>query len=158
MKQKDETRIIIFKRLLSDEEREIFSQISDEDLLVILNKTVLPNSLDINSMKNTMFFGMLFTNSKIERTRLYKDLGFIKMLNEQLSKTESMMLKFGAIKGFTTNNWRKEMFRYINIPTNSDPRSMGGKKIIYSKKFEELFFFVYNIIKKGENNGRFQRF
>ena len=158
MKRKDELRIEIFKRSLSDSEREFFGGMQDLEILEFLNKTVIANSLDINTIKNTVFFGFLFIEKMSERERVRKDLEMIEKLSVELTKTEKTLIKFGVIKGFTSFNWRKEMHRYINIPINSDKRSLGGRKIIYSKKFEEIFSFIANLIKKGEKNGRFPRF
>ena len=157
MKEKEGFRLQIFKRVLQKKGIEILDSASDEELLEILNSSVLANSTNLNAVKNTYFFSKFFLHGERERIRLSKDMEKLNSLYENISQSERTLFRFGVFNGFLSRNWRTEMFRYINLPIGNN-KNLGGKKIIYSKKFQEIFYFVYNTVSKGEENGRFPRF
>jgi len=154
---KEILRLEIFKKSLSDKERDVLLKFSNDELLAILNKAVLPNAYSINAVKNTHFFGRIFHNSR-DVERFSKDILGLDILLINLSKIERTLIKFGALKGFSTPSWQTQMYRFIHTPLNLDNRTLGGRKLVYSRTFEEIFPFIYKIIKKGEKNDRFPKF
>lgn len=157
MNNREQFRLIVFKRLIIKNNIYSLMSSSDEELLLILNSAVIPNSISLNAYKMTYYLGKLFTHGERERKRLKSDILHIDKLYENTSQSERTLLRFGIFKGFLTSSWRGEMFRYINEPIGNN-NNYGGKKIIYSKKFQEIFYFVYNVISRGEVNGRFPKF
>jgi len=152
MTKNDQERVIIWRRILENEEKHSLLKLSDEELLDILNTTVLPNTLSLSNMKFTMFFSYLL------KKKDYKN--FIKKLDimfEILSPAEKDLLKFGLFHGFDSYNWRYQMGRYVKTSTDIEKGELFTPKDISSNTFEQIFDFIYKIIYKGEKNERFPR-
>lgn len=157
MTHSDKLRLIIFKNQIKDNKLTYLDGVSDDDLLNLLNSSVIANSVDLNAIKITNLFGSIFIDKKDRRSDLYDDINKIFNLTESLTKTEKVLVKFGLTVGFTSKSWRKEMFRYINTPISLTKQS-DGRKIISSTKFKEIFYFIYNLVLRGKENARLPKF
>lgn len=150
----DEIRLILLKKqILENSEIEFLSKLTDDELLSLLNLMVLPNSVDTKALQYTILFNLIFQENQYKRERVLKQIRKIISLTGELPKTEKTIIKFGLIQGFLSTNYRKEMFRYIKIPVGLRSNG-GGRKIITSYKFKEVFYFAYNLIKRGKKNDR----
>lgn len=157
MTHTDELRLILFKKQIEDSNIEILVHSTDEELLIILDSSVIPNSVDINAIKNTNMFAFLFLDKEERKQKLIKDINKIINFSLDLSKTEKTLIKFGLVVGFESKNWKKEMFRYIHIPIAIKTNSQG-RKIISSLRFKEIFFFIFNLVSRGKKNERLPKF
>lgn len=159
---KEQERVIVFKRIItSSSHNEVLYKLkdfSDNELLTILNSTVLPNAISQDNIKYSVLFSMLTSKSNKERNSIQKIFSDIKKLFEALSTSEKDLLKFGMFYGFTSINWKSQMNRYISLSSNPVVGELMSKKKISSYFFETIFPFVYSLIKKGEKNERFPRF
>lgn len=150
----DDIRLILFKKQIAENPRlDYLSNLSDEELFFLLNSTVVPNSVDIKALQYTLLFNLIFQENQYKRGRVLNQIKKIIALTDVLTKTEKTVIKFGLIQGFTSYNYRKEMFRYIKTPLGLR-NSSGGRKIITSYKFKEIFYFAYKLIKRGKLNDR----
>lgn len=153
----DKLRITLFRKQINDKPHlSYLTEKTDDEILVLLDSTVVPNSVDTNSIKYTLLFNLLFLENNYKRERVINHIKKIISLTGNLTKTEKMIIKFGLIHGFSSRNYRKEMFRYIKIPLALRDNG-GGRKIITSYKFKEVFSFAYNLVKRGNNNERLPR-
>lgn len=157
MTHTDSLRLTIFKKQIEDNNLVYLEGLDNTSLLKILDSSVLPNSVDLNAIKNTNMFAFLFIDKEERKQRLIKDINKIINFSINLTKTEKTLIKFGLVVGFEGKNWKKEMFRYINTPIAIKTNSQG-RKIISSLKFKEIFFFIYNLVKRGKNNERLPKF
>ena len=157
MTHSDKLRLIIFKNQIKDNKLTYLEDVSDEELLKLLDSTVIANAVDLNAIKITNLFGSVFIDKKNRREDLYNDINKIFNLTESLTKTEKVLVKFGLTVGFSSKSWRKEMFRYINTPISLTKQS-DGRKIISSTKFKEIFYFIYNLVTRGKENARLPKF
>jgi len=85
------------------------------------------------------------------KEKLIKEINRIINFTLNLTKTEKVIIKYGVVKGFKTNLWRKEFFIFLKNPLALKADSTG-RKIMSSYKFKEIFFFAYNLVKRGKNN------
>jgi flagellar biosynthesis protein FlhB len=132
-------------------------KLNDIELLELLNISILPNAVDTKAIQYTFFFHLLFLDNKSKKIKIIERLKRLYSLLEELTKIERVVLKFGVVKGFLSNHYRKELFRYINEPLSLKTIS-SGRKIISSTKFKEIFYFSYSFIKRAENNLRLPKF
>jgi len=157
MTHTDKLRVIIFRNQIEDNNLTYLSDISDEEIINLLNSTVIANSVDLNAIKITNLFGFIFIEKTERKERLAKDINKIINLSDSLTKTEKVLVKFGLTVGFKSKSWRTEMFRYINTPIALTKQS-DGRKIISSIKFKEIFYFIYNLVNRGKANARLPKF
>jgi hypothetical protein len=157
MTHTDNLRLLIFKKQIEDKGLTYLSILSDKELLELMDSTVVANAVDLNAIKTTNMFGFIFIEKKERKERLKKDIEKIINLTNNLTKTEKVLIKFGLIIGFKSKNWKKEMFRYINTPLSLS-KEATGRKIISSSKFKEIFYFIYNLVKRGKENERLPKF
>jgi hypothetical protein len=157
MTHTDSLRLTIFKKQIEDNQLSKLEGVSNTELLKILDLAVVPNSVDLNAIKNTNMFAFLFIDKEERKQKLIKDINKIINFSLNLTKTEKTLIKFGLVVGFEGKNWKKEMFRYINTPISIKTNSQG-RKIISSIKFKEIFFFIFNLVKRGKNNERLPKF
>ncbi len=150
-------RVEIFKKQIEDSNLSILKSSSDEELLKILDASVLPNALDSKAVRYGFLFHLVFLERDIERKTFLSQINKLYNLVENLTKTEKILIKFGILKGFLSKNWRTELYRFISIPLAISSNS-SGRKIISSPKFKEIFYFIYNLVKRGKNNEQFPRF
>ena len=158
---KNELKITVFNRTL---EEKYYSNpekynalkdllaLSDEEKLAILDASVLPNSVDINSIKYHIFFGYLFGDKK-RFNELNKFLSIVINTMSTLTKSEKEIMKYGYIQGFSKKDPLYNYHLFIK-------HNLRGEKIEKQKKttlygFKKVFNFIYRIIKKGELNERF---
>lgn len=153
MTKSEQERVIIWRRMIKD--KEFFKDINDlqdEDLLVILNSTVLPNSISLSNMKYTLFFSFLY--------RKKETVSFIKILTrlwETFTPSEKDLSKFGLMYGFDSYEWRYQIGRYVKTSSNIEKGDLFYPKEISANTFKQIFDFIYKIIYKGEKNERFPR-
>ena len=157
MKQTDKIRLIIFRNQIEDRKLDYLRNKTNDELLFLLDSTVIANSVDINALKITNLFGFLFIEKKDRKEKLAEDINKIINLTETLTKTEKVLIKFGLTIGFKSKSWRSEMFRYIKTPISLNKQS-DGRKIISSIKFKEIFYFIYNLVNRGKSNARLPKF
>ena len=157
MTHTDKLRLTIFRNQIEDKELVYLEAKSNEELLVLLDSTVIANSVDLNAIKITNLFGFVFIEKQERKERLAKDINDIINLTESLTKTEKVLVKFGLTVGFKSKSWRSEMFRYINTPISLTKQS-EGRKIISSQKFKEIFYFIHNLVNRGKDNARLPKF
>lgn len=155
----DKERVISFKRAL--ENSDIYNKLidlSEEDLLVILNSSVLPNAISNDNLKFSILFSMLFSKNKTELKKIEQSFKDISELVGILSRTEKGLLKYGYFYGFKYYNWEYAMNLFVKNSYDPAKGPLLKQKIISSSIFRKIFPFIYNIIKKGEKNERFPRF
>lgn len=143
----EQERVIVFRRLVQDID---LVKKTDSELLDILNKAVLPNSLSANALNFSLLFNYLNDSTGTE-----KKIKKIKNLNQIFQRTEKELLRFGLMYGFDSYHAGYQFSRFIR---NSADISKGERlvpKKISSKYFEQIFEFIYKIIYKGERNDRF---
>lgn len=157
MTHTDKLRLTIFKKQIEENDLSLLEGVDDDSLLKIMDLSVVPNSVDLNAIKNTNMFAFLFIDKEERKQKLIKDINKIINFSMNLTKTEKTLIKFGLVVGFEGKNWKKEMFRYINTPISIKTNSQG-RKIISSLKFKEIFFFIFNLVKRGKNNERLPKF
>jgi len=143
----DKERVVIFRRLLNGD----LLDIEDNDLLIILNKSIIPNSLSATAFKYTYFFNLILNKKKtIESVKK------INYLESVLSKIELSLVKFGISRGFDSFNSEYQYSRFISTSIDLSKDNLSKKKIS-SIYFEKIFSFIYTIIYRGEKNERFPR-
>jgi len=149
----DQNRVRIFRRIIRDKGWTHLVDREDEEILDMLNSTVLPNALSLNTVKNTVLFYFIFEERKKRQDEMIKQINSLINFALSLTKTEKMVIKHGVVNGFESRNWRAELWRYIQTPIALYAPSQN-RKIISGKKFKEIFFFAYNLVKKGMENAR----
>lgn len=155
----EKERVISFKRVL--ENTEIYGKLidlSEEDLLVILNSAVMPNSISNDNLKFSLLFSMLFAKNKTELKKIEQSFENMSELVSILSRTEKGLLKYGYFYGFRYYNWEYAMNLFVKNSHDPARGPLLKQKVISSSVFRKIFPFIYNIIKKGEKNERFPRF
>jgi hypothetical protein len=157
LKYPDKLRLKIFKNQIEEFNLDYLKTCSDEELLALLDKTVLPNSVSINALKQTIMFHLIFTEKQERKEKIVKSINKIVNFTYNLTKTEKVIIKYGVIKGFKTRLWRKEFFLYLKTPL-ALKSEFSGRKIMSSYKFKEIFFFAYNLVKRAKNNERLPKF
>ena len=110
-----------------------------------------------NSSISVLLFNLIFLDNQDKKDRILTQIKRVIALEKNLSKIEKMVIKFGIIHGFQSNNYRKEMFRFIKIPLALKSNN-NGSKFISSYKFKEIFYFAYNLVKRGRTNDRPPKF
>lgn len=157
MTKANKLRLHIMKQQIKENKLDYLNNLDDKDILKLLDLAVLPNSMDSKSVRYGLIFNLLFTQNKNKKEILFNQLNRIKTLDTNLSRTERKILKFGIIHGFSSSNYRIELFRYINNPF-MDREATNGRKFISSYKFKEIFKFAYNLIKRGKNNEQLPKY
>jgi hypothetical protein len=156
-KYPDKLRLKIFKNQIEENKLDYLKDLTDTELLNLLDKTVLPNSVNINSLKQTIMFHLIFTEKQERKENIVKSINKIINFTFNLTKTEKVIIKYGVIKGFKTTLWRKEFFLYLKTPL-ALKSEVSGRKIMSSYKFKEIFFFAYNLVNRAKNNKRLPKF
>lgn len=160
MKSNDKDRIIAFKRIIeTSPEGDIskrFIHFSDEELLELLDRTMLPNSLSLNTLKYAIINNLIISDSE-RKKRVFKAIKDIPNLFKIMTKSERDLTKFGIFYGFDSFNWKYQMHRYITHSSRPDGGDLFVKKSITSYTFEKIFPFVYRLIKGGDKNDTFPR-
>jgi len=152
MTKQDQERVIVWRRILKSKKKYDILDLEDEELLELLNSTVLPNTLSISNLKYTLFFSFLFRKKEVKTFLKKLDIIF-----QVISPSEKDLLKFGFFHGFDSYDWRYQMGRYVRSSTDISKGDLSVFKDISSNTFEQIFDFVYKIIYKGEKNERFPR-
>ena len=153
----DSLRLEIIKRQIKDRNLFYLEELSDTELLNLLDSTVIANSPDSKSVRYGFLFHLLFCTNKEKKERLFNQINRLKMLEENLTKTEKVIIKFGILHGFTSRNYRVELYRYIKTPISFNIIG-SGRKIISSIHFRQIFYFAYNLVTRGKKNDRFPKF
>ena len=143
----DQERVVVFRRILDTK----LSDLSDEELLEIMNAAIIPNALSVNAFKYTYLIQKIFNKSKVDKT-----IKSIDYLVSVLSKVEVELIKFGVLYGFDSFNANYQYHRFISSSLDIGKKNLMKKKIS-SLFFEKIFVFIYNLIKRGEKNERFPR-
>lgn len=161
----DKDRVNTFRRILnnsSKKENQTLNKLreldlSDGELLDILNSTVLPNAISVNNLKYNLLFSQIYANGKVERNKIFKTIENIRELFDIISKSEKDLLKYGYFYGFDIFNWRQQMSKFIQTSNNPSNGELKIPKTISSYTFQRIFPFVYSIINRGEKNDQFPR-
>lgn len=133
------------------------NKLSDDEILNLLDAAVLPNSMDYNNLKYSLFFHLIFQQNQEKKERVFKQLKIIIANEAALERVERLIIKFGVLVGFKSRNYRSELFNYINNPINLRS-SHQGRKYISSFKFKDIFYFAYHIVDRAKQNKLFPRF
>lgn len=157
----DKDRVNAFRRIIinSPTNESLFklNDLPDNELLIILDSTILPNAISINNLKYTLLFTQLFSAGKVERNKVFDSVDKIKELFDLLTKSEKDLLKFGYFRGFDIFNWQRQMNKFISFSTNPEVGELKMKKTITSYTFQRIFPFIYTLISRGEKNEQFPR-
>ncbi len=157
----DKDRVNAFRRIIinspTNESLYKLNDLSDNDLLIVLDSTILPNAISTNNLKYTLLFTQIFSLGKTERNKIFDSIDKVKELFDLLSKSEKDLLKFGFFYGFDIFNWQKQMNRFIQTSTNPEVGELKMKKTITSYTFQRIFPFIYTLVKRGEKNEQFPR-
>jgi len=156
-KYPEKLRLTLFKNQISEKNLKHLEGFSDKQLLEIMNATVLPNAMSINALKQTIMFHFIFMEKTDRKEKLIGEINKIVNFTKNLTKTEKVIIKYGVVKGFETRLWKKEFFLYLRTPLALKDNSTG-RKIMSSLNFKEVFYFTYNLVKRGKNNDRLPRF
>jgi len=161
--ENDRERIFIFRRVLeenNDIESPLFKlkNCTDNELLDILNSTVLANSISLNVFRYSSLFNILISKNAIARKKVSDSFKKIEELASLMSSSEKDLLKFGLFSGLTIYNWRLQLKRYSSNSCDLDITPLKTSKKISSYNFSRIFPFIYSIISKGEKNEKFPRF
>ncbi len=160
MKAIDKKKVFLFRRVLSNKNNlSYLIEKNDNELLEILNSTVLPNSIDENNLKYSLFFTILFKKDlQQSRDKVVLNLKKILSLIDNLTRVDKNIIQHGVINGFTSNNSKLEFYNFLNNTSTFKTKDTSKKgKILSFSKFLDVFPFAYNLIKRGENNERFPR-
>lgn len=155
MTEKDKERIIIYRRILGnskDKNSLYLMNLSDEDLLNVLNKTVYPNSLSISALKYSLLTNMIF-NKKL----LINEFKKLDKTTEVLTQLEKDMFKFGLFYGYNTLDIEYQYSRFVRHSVKPDIGVSIFKKKIPINVFRQTFEFIYKLLIKGDKNERFPR-
>jgi len=160
MTSNDKDRVNVYRRIIDNQKEhdkvKDFIHLSDEDLLLILNSTIMPNALSLNSLKYSIIFNLTISDSERKKrveASIKKTLALFKIL----SKNEKDLIKYGIFYGFNSYNWKYQMNRYITHSSRPEGGDLKVKKIISAYFFERIFPFIYRIITGGEKNESFPR-
>ncbi len=157
----DKDRVNAFRRIIINspvnEKLYKLNDCSDNELLIILDSAILPNSISMNNLKYTLLFTQLFAAGTVERRKIFDSIEKIKELFNLLSKSEKDLLKFGFFRGFDIFNWQRQMNKFIQFSTNPEVGELKMKKTITSYTFQRIFPFIYTLITRGEKNEQFPR-
>jgi len=153
----DKLRLTIFKNQIEEKKLEYLKGLSDEELEAILNASVLPNAVNLNALKQSIMFHFIFMEKKERKEKLIKEINRIINFTMNLTKSEKVIIKFGVVKGYKTTLWKREFFNFLRTPLALKSEA-SGRKIMSSYKFKEIFFFAYNLVKRGKNNERLPKF
>jgi len=143
----DKERVVVFRRLLNGD----LLDIDDNEILTILNKAIIPNSLSPTAFKYTYLFNLV-----LHKKQTLESVKKINYLESVLSKIELSLIKFGINRGFDSFNSNYQYTRFISISSDLSKDNFGKKKIS-SIYFEKIFSFIYTLIYRGEKNDRFPR-
>jgi len=158
---KDQIRLKVFNRTLkrkyeqNPEKYEVLKELltlSDEEKKAILDAAVLPNSIEINNIKYSMFFGYLFSDKKRTKS-LNNFFSFVINTISTLTKTEKELIKFGYINGFDSKDPLSNYQFFIKHSIFGEEIEKPKFMTLYA--FKKIFSFVYKLIKKGELNEQF---
>lgn len=152
----DSLRLEIFKKQIKEEQLLYLNDLSDDELLKLLDSTVIANSPDSKSVRYMFLFHLLFCTSAEKKERIISQVDRLRRLEESLTKTEKTLIKFGLIHGFSSNNYRVELYRFIKKPISFNIIG-SGRKIISSVHFRRIFYFAYNLVMRGKKNDRFPK-
>jgi hypothetical protein len=147
-------RLELFKKQIEEENIKELQGLSNETLLKILDLAIIPNSIDSKAVRYGFLFHLIFLEREFEKKHFISQINLLTKLAYNLTKTEKVIIKFGILRGFESKNWRRELHRFIKIPLVEH----SGRKIISSQKFREIFYFAYNLVKRGKKNEQFPRF
>jgi hypothetical protein len=153
----DKLRLTIFKNQIEEKKLEYLKGLSDEELEAILNASVLPNAVNLNALKQSIMFHFIFMEKKERKEKLIKEINRIINFTMNLTKSEKVIINFGVVKGYKTTLWKREFFNFLRTPLALKSEA-SGRKIMSSYKFKEIFFFAYNLVKRGKNNERLPKF
>ena len=153
MNKKEELMVSLYKeQLLKNHNIDLSKHFNKEEILLLLKNSVLPNSLNPNTVKYSLFFSLLLTANKQRKQKLINDINKIIHIINNLESYEITILKFAFFNKFESRYPKKEFWRFLKEPI--DPKRYG-RKILSFRKFRSIFYFAYNLIKKGERNDRF---
>ena len=152
MNKKEEKMVDLYKeQLFKKHNINLSKNFNKEEILLLLNSSVLPNSMNINTVKYSLFFTLLFL-SKERKQKIINDINRIINIINNLESYEITILKFAFLNKFESKYPKKEFWRFLKEPIDT---KREGRKILSYRKFRSVFYFAYNLIKKGENNERF---
>ena len=154
--KREKIQVSIFRNQIEEFELNYLKDLSDLELLDLLNKTVLPNSLSQKTVRNTVFFHFIFAEKKDRAEDMKKSLSYYINYVDNLTKVEKIIIKYAVLIGFKTNNWRKEFFIYLKTPLNLKGDN-PGRKIMASYNFKDIFFFAKKLAQKAKENANLPR-
>jgi len=158
MNIKQRIRIKLFRETIENDDKFAqYRKLSDDEVLELLDITVLPNAVSVTAVKYSFMFNLLFEQSRVKREVLIKDLEKITFFVNSLSKIEKVSIKYAVLVRFKTNSWRVEFFKFLKTPLNLDNES-PGRKFMSKTKFKELFFFAKNLSRRAIKNERLPKF
>lgn len=156
----DKDRVFIFRRIINEDysppHLKALVDLKDEELLDIINASVLPNVLSKNAFKFSLFFNFLLYDRHSSKEKAIQEINDAKNVCEVMSKSEKEIIKFGLFRGYSGYNWRYHMSRFMKVPLRPD-ESFASNRKISSYNFQRVFAFAYKLIFKGERNEQFPK-
>jgi hypothetical protein len=153
----EKIRIRLFRNEIESNKNMFFlKNLSDNNLIEVLNAAVLPNALSITAVKHSVIFNLIFQESSTKRVSLFNDIKYLYNFVSNLSKTEKVVIKYAAISRFTSKSWQKDFFEFLKNPLSLRKQSYGSKSMS-QKKFKEYYFFSKNLVSRGIKNERLPR-
>ena len=156
----DKDRVFIFRRIINEDysppHLKALADLKDEELLDIINASVLPNVLSKNVLKFSLFFNFLLYDRHSSKEKIMQEINDTKNVCEVMSKSEKEIIKFGLFRGYSGYNWRYHMSRFMKVPLRPD-ESFASNRKISSYSFQRVFAFAYKLIFKGERNEQFPK-
>lgn len=149
----DKIRLLLIKNQIEENNLTYLKDLSDDELIRLLDLMVIPNSVDINAIKQTNLFHFVFMEKQERKEKLIYDINKLINFAFNLTKTEKMIIKFGLVKGFKTSNAKSEFYRYLKEPLSLKSIS-DGRKFMAFRNFKEIFYFIYNLVTRGKSNDR----
>jgi len=146
MKKIDKLKILIFKQnLIENKIEHLFQNISDEEILLILNSSLIPNSINQQGIKNSFMSYLLFESETKNREKLLNDFQEIYFFIKNMPKVEKSIIRFFIFNGLkASNNWYVEKKRFENNNIGHFSANSGRKRIS-NNKFKEVFPSVKRI-------------
>ena len=155
MQKTDQERVVSFKNIIhSNEKLSFLESCSEEELLDILNASIIPNSISKNILHFTLFFNFIF-HGKREIEKIFSKMS---ILTQVFSKTGKDIVKVGYFYGFDSQNAEYHFHRYLKLNADISKGELEYRKRVPFREFIEYFYFVQTILSRGVKNGRFPRF
>ena len=160
--KQDRLRVVVFRKQIEDMSKNnqdispdlalALHKMTDKECLALLNRAVLPNTLDLNAFKHSVFFSLLMDERTVYRRRkeeIFKE--YVKTV-EVMTITERDIVRYGVLRGFDTYNAEYHFHQYIKNPKTDEKDDYPKFSKITFYNFRKAFSFVYNLVCRAREN------